>query len=301
MKNVLSYYYNLNPINIYQGKKKYKFMIDETEYCFIVYEYDLNLLPKIYELHNHIRQYNIYCHEIVLNNKMQIGTFVNNKYYILLKLSKLENQIINLKNILYYPFVTSNLKLNEYGSKKNWRELWIEKIDYFEYEVLNFKKKYPFINKISSYYIGLAEIGIQLMNNVSNIYDYCICHHRIKKEYKLFDLYNPLEFVVDSKVRDIAEFCKEKIFFDKIDLNEIFEVIDKVIINEKLAIMFFSRLLYPSYYLDVCEEIFYNNKNESVLDNIVTKNKDYEKFLKQILEYLQRKYYIQNIEWLKKN
>lgn len=301
MKNVLSYYYNLNPINIYQSKKKYKFTIDEIDYCFVVYEYDLNLLPKIYELHNHIRKYNVYCHEIILNNKMQISTFVNNNNYVLLKLAKIQNEKINLQNILYYPFVTSNLNLNVYSSKKSWRQLWIEKIDYFEYEVLNFKKKHPLISKISSYYIGLAELGIQLLINAADINDYCICHHRIKKEYTLFDLYNPLEFVVDSKVRNIAEFCKEKVFFDKIDLNEIFKVIDNIIINENSAIIFFSRLLYPSYYLDTCEEIFYNNKNERILDNIVTKNKDYEKFLKQTLEYLQRKYYIPNIEWLKKN
>ena len=231
MKNVLSYYYNLNPINIYQSKKKYKFIIDDIDYCVVVYEYDLNLLPKIYDLHNHIRKNNIYCHEIILNNKMQIFTLINNNYYILLKLAKIKNEKISLKNILYYPFVTSNLQIDGYSCKKSWRELWIKKIDYFEYQVLNFKKKYPVINKISNYYIGLAETGIQLLINVPDIYDYCICHHRIKKEHTLFDLYNPLEFVVDPNVRDIAEFCKEKIFFDKTDLNEIFEVIDKVIIN----------------------------------------------------------------------
>lgn len=301
MKNVLNYYYNLKPINIYQSYKKYKFTIDEIDYCFVSYEYNLNLLPKLYELHNQIRKSNIYCHEIILNKKMQISTFINNNHYVLLRLSKIESQKIKVQHLLYYPFVTSNIIFNDYVSKKKWRELWMEKIDYFEYEVLNFKKKYPFIKRISSYYIGLAETGIQLLNNVSYANDYCICHHRMKKEYTLFDLYNPLEFIVDSKARDVAEFCKEKFFFDEFDLNEVFKIIDNIIINENLAIMFFSRLLYPSYYFDICEEVFYNNKKETLLENIVTKNEDYEKFLKQILEFLKLKYYIPNIEWLKKN
>ena len=60
MKNELSYYYNLNPVKIYQSKKKYKFTINEIDYCFIAFEYNLNLLPKIYELHNKIRKNNVY-------------------------------------------------------------------------------------------------------------------------------------------------------------------------------------------------------------------------------------------------
>ena len=58
---------------------------------------------------------------------MQISTYVNNNHYILLKIAKMQNETISLKNILYYPTVTSNLEFNDYSSNESWRELWIKK------------------------------------------------------------------------------------------------------------------------------------------------------------------------------
>ena len=65
--------------------------------------------------------------------------------------------------------------------------------------------------------------------------------------------------------------------------------------------MFFSRLLYPSYYFDLCDNIIYNNINENTLSNIIVKNEEYEKFLSHILNYLKTKFQIPDIEWLKKS
>lgn len=301
MKNAINYYYNLYPINIYQKDKLYKFSINEIDYYLVPYTNDLKQLHISYELYKILYQYNIYCHQIIQNRQYELSTTINEKQYVLLKTAKYNDEKLNFNSIMYYPRVTSSLHLENINHHKHWRELWMEKIDYFEYQVSNFKKKFPLIKHTSSYYIGLAENGIQLLLNVSNVDDYCISHYRIKNDYTLFDLYNPLEFVVDTKVRDMAEYLKEQFFYDSITTDEVIYNIDNNLINDNQAILFFSRMLYPTYYFDLCEKIIYNNVNENKLSNIIVKNDSYEQFLSQILAYLKSKYQIPDIEWLKKD
>lgn len=301
MKNAINYYYNLYPINIYQKDKLYKFSIEDSDYALIQYNNELRNINEIYEIHSFLRKYNIYCHQILENNQKSLITNINNKQYVLLKIAKINEEKIDLNSITYYPTVTSKLHLESLILPKNWRDLWIEKIDYFEYQVLNFKKKFPLISKTSSYFIGLAENGIQLLYGIKNNLNYCISHHRIRNNYTLFDLYNPLEFIVDYKVRDIAEYFKEKFFFDQLSIDEVKIYINNNIFDANEATLFFGRLLYPSYYFDLCDDIIYNNANENKLSEIITKNSQYEKILSEILYYLRLKYQIPEIEWLKKS
>lgn len=301
MKNAINYYYHLYPVNIYQNEKQYKFLIDDLEYYLVPYNFDLKQLSLAYEIYEYIWQYNIYCHQIIKNVMGELATNINNKNFVLLKIAKYDNQKINFDNIMYYQLTTSLLHLENLTNVKSWRELWIERVDYFEYLIANYKNKFPLIRKTASYYIGLAENGIQLLLNVKNNSDYCITHYRIKNNYTLFDFYNPLEFIVDSKTRDIAEYCKEHFFNNNLDINDVLKYIDKNLYNNIDCIMFFSRLLYPSYYFDLCDNIIYNNINENTLSNIIVKNEEYEKFLSHILNYLKTKFQIPDIEWLKKS
>lgn len=301
MKNAINYYYNLYPNNIYQNDRLYKFSIESVEYYLVPYNNDLRTLTTIYELSKTLKQYNIYCHEIVENTKKELSININNKQYVLLKTAQYNDQKLNFDNLMYYPLVTSSLHLENIIHPKNWRNLWMEKIDYFEYQVSNFKKKFPLIRETSSYYIGLAENGIQMLLEAPNSHDYCISHHRIKNYYTLFDLYNPLEFTIDSKIRDITEYCKEEFFYNTISIDSIIYYIDNYIFNKEQAILFFSRLLYPSYYFDLCDDIIYNNLNENFLSNIINKNYEYEQFLSRIITYLHIKYQVPEIEWLKKS
>ena len=301
MKNAINYYYHLYPVNIYQNEKQYKFVIDDLEYYLVPYNFDLKQLSLTYEIYEYIWQYNIYCHQIIKNVMGEIATNINNKYYVLLKTAKYNNQKIDFNNIMYYYLATRSLHLENISNTKSWRELWIERVDYFEYLIANYKNKFPLIRKTASYYIGLAENGIQLLLNVKNNSDYCITHYRIKNNCTLFDFYNPLEFIVDSKTRDVAEYCKEKFFYNTLDLNDVINYIDTNLYSNIDSIMFFSRLLYPSYYFDLCDEIIYNNINENTLSNIIVKNEEYEIFLSNILNYLKTKFQIPDIEWLKKS
>ena len=220
MKNAINYYYNLYPINIYQNNRLYKFSINDIDYYLVPYNYELKNLDISYNIYRTLQQYNIYCHQIIENTKNELMTIINEKQYVLLKTAKYTDEKLNFTNLNYYPLVTSFLHLETINHPKSWRELWMERVDYFEYQVNNFQKKFPLIRKTASYYIGLAENGIQLLEGQSE-HDYCVSHRRIKNYYTLFDLYNPLEFIIDSKIRDIAEYCKEQFFYNELSLENI--------------------------------------------------------------------------------
>ena len=301
MKNAINYYYDLYPINVYQNEKVCKFSLNNVDYCLLQYNYDEKKLNNIFEIHNIVRKYNIYCHEIIKNKYQELITSITNKNYVLLKLSKFNDEKLTVNSLLYYPYATSVLHLERFNTWNNWRNLWIERVDYFEYQVLNFKKKYPVIQKTSSYYIGMAETAIQLLLGLEVEPELCISHRRIKKEYTLFDLYNPLEFIIDYKVRDVAEYFKEQFFYDKIELEDITYYIDNHLFDNSQALLFFSRLLYPSYYFDVCNDIIYKNIDEKNIYEIISKISDYEQFLKNIFYSLKSKFEIPEIEWIKKS
>ena len=63
---------------------------------------------------------------------------------------------------------------------------------------------------------------------------------------------------------------------------------------------FYGRLLYPSYFFDLYDEIINDNLQEDIINRIIIKNKDYEIFLKEIYFYIVNKYnkYIPEIDWL---
>ena len=62
----------------------------------------------------------------------------------------------------------------------------------------------------------------------------------------------------------------------------------------------FSRILYPSFYFILYDEIISNKKEEKELNKIISRINDYEVYLYNIYLYLRKHYDIPTIEWLKK-
>ena len=59
-----------------------------------------------------------------------------------------------------------------------------------------------------------------------------------------------------------------------------------------------ARLLYPSYYFDMYDEIIQDKLSEDKIDVYIKKNLNYETFLKQVYGYLKNRHNIPEIEWL---
>ena len=75
--------------------------------------------------------------------------------------------------------------------------------------------KYPYIYNTVDYYIGLGENAITYMKELNdniNSSSLSITHRRIGVNSTMFDLYNPLNLIIDYKVRDVSEYLKDAFF-----------------------------------------------------------------------------------------
>ena len=87
-----------------------------------------------------------------------------------------------------------------------------------------------------------------------------------------------------------------------IGINEVKNIIIYNNYNYDEYVLFIARLLFPSYYFDIYDEIINNDLDENNIIKIVNKTKDYEIFLSQIISYIiSNNVMIEQIDWLKKD
>ena len=306
MKNSIVYYYNLNPIDIHQKDNMYYFKVDKERYFLYPLFRNDKELNSIYQIDIELLNRKIPVHQIILNKQNNIITTINNIPYILFKSFIKKNDLININDILDLSNQTIVKKQDVILDKSNWPSLWETKNDYLEYQVSQFGIKHPIICETFSYYIGLAENAIMYAKNTniemkpSYTDTLVISHKRITDKTTLFDLYNPLEFIIDFKFRDIAEYIKFKFFYNREHLwEEINSIFNETQISNYGARMLFARLLYPTYYFDLYDEIIEKeNSNDEMLVEIIDKQEEYEEFLSDIYHYICLKNPIPAIEWL---
>lgn len=291
MKNTINYYYNLNINTIHQKEKNYYFKVDNKNYLLLKCS-NIEELDDIYRLNMYLSQI-LPVHRIVLNVNNEVITKINDSNYLLLELFSNNNKI-NLNNIIELsniriPFSVDKLKRND------WYNLWIKKVDYFEYQLSQIGKKYPLIRESFNYYVGLAENAIILVNNIDfNNIPLGLSHRRITN--MSFNLYNPLNIVIDARIRDVCEYFKF-CFFNNIDISmelELFLSYNSFNIDE--AKLFLARMFFPTYYFDLYEKIIDNEIDESEIKKVIIKADNYEKILKQVYYHFKNNQI--NIEWL---
>lgn len=296
MKNAINYYYRLSPTDIHQKDKKYMFYIDNIEYVLIPSTIDINRIQKINYISNVLNYNHIRYNEIVKNITGEIITYINNVPYILIKININNKNNIIISDIIDFQRIMSNI-LKERIDLTKLSNLWMDKVDYFEYQVSQFGIKFPIIRNSFNYFIGLAENAIILLNDILNKEIVgTISHFRVTLNEKITDLYNPLNFVIDSKIRDIVEYLKVKMFFYDIS-SEFKYYFDLEYFSNDEVILFLARLLFPTYYFDICEEIIEDN-NENYLKMVLSKISLYEQNIKYIYNYIKKRYQIPEIEWL---
>lgn len=289
MKNLINYYYNLIISEFKKKNEIFVFKISESVYEFIPYYGNVDDLYKNYLLLINNKRY---CHEIIYNKDNKIITIYNRKPYVLLKKNLIIQKNIDLNEI-------QNYIIPVYESKKlNWKRLWTEKNDYYEFQINSFSNKYKLLKESINYYIGLSELSINLLNYIDeNEIKYCVCHKRIEKNLKLDNFFNPVNLIIDSRTRDVAEYIKTNFFNETLDKTEVFSFFENINYNNSEFIMLLSRLIYPSYCFDIYDKIIDEKLTEEKLSLYIKKNNSYELFLKEIYNYLKNKYIFFQIEW----
>ena len=303
MKNNIMYYYNLNINTIYQNNEYFYFEIENERYELVIYTREIKEQQAIYELNKKMVISNILVHEIILNKDNYVVTIINNIPYILYKVYINKDKEISLLELTYLS--NYNFEYNDILTRDNWNVLWGKKIDYLEYQINQTGKKHPILVDSFSYFVGLAENAISYVKNTTietkkeQTDIGVISHRKIKQCNKLNCIYDPLNIVIDHKSRDLAEYIKLSFFNNN---KNIFNELDIYFSNHYFSLygirILFARILYPSFYFDMYEEIILEKRNESDVLDITNKITEYEEYLKYIFIYLKKFYNIPEIDWL---
>lgn len=300
MKNAIKYYYNLNSDNIHQYKNEYKFKINNKEYILYSHPYTLEEIEEKYQLQIYIKSLGIYCHKIIKNIQNELTTLINNKRYVLIEIQN-ENRIINGNDISLFLNIQVNPDYFKNINRINWYNLWKNKIDYIEYQISQFGKKYPIIRQSIDYYIGIAENCISLLSNIKTKSTLISCmHNRITPKTTTTDFYNPINFIIDKRVRDIGEYLTNKLYEETDITITINNILTYIYFSNDEIFLLFIRILYPSNYFDICETIIETNTDQDRLMKLLNKIEIYENNIKQIYKYIKKMIAIPEIEWLSK-
>lgn len=303
MENILSYYYDLHPESIKKEEEKYFFEYENNKYVLQQYKRPLEDIYDLYNMNAKMVEKGILVHEIILNNKNQILTYVKDVPYVLMQIKINPSAKINLKDVCYINNNSIIKEVNSILNRNNWVTLWEIKNDFFESQINEIGTKYSHLCNIANYYIGLAENAISFVRGALIIDDVSymsVNNKRINSKDSLYELFNPMNYIYDYRVRNVCEYIKSTFFNGEDAYMIVEEFFNNNYLGFKETLLFYGRLLYPSYFFDKYDEIVNNDLNEDEINGIVIMSKKYEQFLKDVYFYISKLHnkYIPPIDWL---
>ncbi len=295
MTEFIKYFYEMEIDSLKSNNKYYSFTYNNSTYKLYVVEENINI-DFLVSVNKRLLPYTLVS-EIIMNiNGKYVGVY-NNTKYILIKIFVDTNNTFSLSELVSFDYTLYTESFNT-----NWGLLWSKKIDYLEKLISENDKKYPLIVDSFNYFVGMTENAISYYNSIiiPNNYRLFISHQSISLNNSIDDVYNPLNIIFDYIARDIGEYIKNSFFINNKNIfNELDSITNNVsIVDVKLII---SRIMYPSFYFNLYEDILVYNKNEKILLNIINKLDNYEKYLSNIISYFSNYYDIDSILWLKKD
>ncbi len=304
MKDIINFYYNFNVINVEDWQDFYTFFYNEEKFYLVPLKRSIEELIDLVNISKELKLKGFDCHDLILNRYGKLVTNIYEINYVLIKPLKDAykefeiSDMIKINNSLILKTQKSNLYRNY------WAKLWSDKVDYFEYQIHELGKNKNVVLDSFSYYVGLAENAISYVNATNEKYKksafdrICLSHRRINyPNYKL-NYFNPLNFVFDLEVRDIAEYIKSSFFAGGDALNYLKETLKITKLSIYSLQLLFARLLYPSYYFDIYEKVMNNLTEEEKLIGIIEKANEYEDFLKDCYFEIIKVAPIESIYWL---
>lgn len=302
MKQTIEYYYSVKVDDLSLENNVYHFILDNTDYYFVFFNRTDNDLKDIVECSKELKLKKINCHDILLNNNGTILTRVDDVNYILLRVNDRSTEytisdIINQNKKTRLSIQKSDLYRND------WAKLWGNKIDYIESQIneVNCDK---IIRKSVDYYIGLTENAIYYVNLINEKYrlssldKIVLSHKRIFYPNIALNYCNPLSYIFDLEVRDIAEYIKSAFFEGEDALLELKTYLKSVVLTPYSYNMLFARILYPSYYFDAYEKIVNLKWESEHLIQIISKAEAYEDFIKKAYQEISSYANLEKINWL---
>lgn len=233
---------------------------------------------------NYLISNNLKSLKVVMNKNGSYISEFNGKKYVLME-SDCENEIID------FPICIGGL-INE---NNYWNEIWENRVVQLEKH-----KSELSLNKdifyILNYYIGLIEICIYNYNLLIRKYGQknglSIQHNRIEFPIYSFSYYNPVNYLFDFEFRDFAEYLKMRFFYSDFSTDEAISVIDNYNFDNFSINMFFVRLIYPTYFLELYDMQNKNNVYSDLFYDLLKKSSQYENFILKLITAMSSKYEI---------
>ena len=289
MRNALYYNYGISISELYKKEDCYYFEYNNYNYIIVKHQFTYEELESKFYMSQYLYRNGVPVNLIIKTNNQKLQFIYDNVAYILMK----KNYDSSLKEISMNDIISFNNSGIWKKENISYAKIWSEKIDYIEYQVSEMAKQYEIIRDSVSYFIGLAENAITLCSEINA--DICCVSH-IKFSSNPEEFYNPLNFMIDIRIRDISEYFKHMINLKKFNLS-LFSCGTEVLgINE--IILVYSRILFPNYYFDLVEECLIDEKKDYKLKYIIDNIKYIEEQLQQIYSLLN---YLPIIEWLNIN
>ena len=283
MENYILYYYNLNIKNVVKLDNCYYFTSDSDTFYFCKTEYGEKELEKL----NENVRVNPKYHLMIRNRFYKFLSSYEDSSYVLVRINTLLNDYVLFDDLLYGNKIRMDKPMVE------WPRIWQAKIDYMEKQMKELGVGKEVLIHSFSYYIGLGENAISYYNyNKPVSKNISMCHFRMNNPILPVNYYHPLSLILDYDVRDYAEYFKVSFFNEMLDMKEV------KIRNYNDMILFYSRMLYPTYYFDLFERSITDNVLEKRIMDVITKSDKYEMLLKDIYYEIRKKYNIPGVDWL---
>lgn len=296
MNNAILFFYNINIQEIKKITNNYYFTYLNNNYGIYLYNRDPKEQEELFNLNSELLMQGLVGYEIILTKDKQIIFIHENKPYILMKLPNIKNKIITYEDIINFK-LSIDTKKYKIIDKSNWSTNWSNKIDFINYQFSQVQNKYPIIENSIDYFIGIWENAISYANNNPIIKEKTLAHKRVTTKTDLLEFLNPLNFIIDYQERDVGEYIKSYIMTKNYSNDIIYQKIKNLPKNSIILII--TRILFPSYYFDIYEDIILKNKKEEELKDIINKRNNITKLLNYIFDKYSN-YNIPYIEWIKK-
>lgn len=300
MKNALNFFYGFYLDEIQNIYDCYYFSYDQDTYVVMPYERNLNEAKVLYELNVEMLENKVPVYQIILTKDHSIVFYYEEQGYVVMRQPEIKNRYVTYQDILNFPCNGVKYETKKLIDKSNWGPIWEKKIDFYEKQLKEMAEKYPLLSSSFFYYVGLFENAISYYYESHPLSSMkCICHRRVTVDMDLYSFYNPLSFVIDDKMRDIGEYLKSFVLYENYTKEKLAFLLNMVVFKKENVIMLIARILFPSYYFDLYEDIIVNKVPEEEIEKIVERQSN----ILYLLSYLFNKYayyHIPQIEWIKK-
>ena len=166
MKEMITFYYNLEPTEISQKDNCYEWQEKGERFILFPLSRTEEELKMIYQVCEELKIRHIPVHTFIRNRENKLISKIYEQEYILFKIEATKEEMNVIDMIKFQNSLILSLdKKNQYHN--NWDILWSKKIDYFEYQIHELGKNKKVILNSFSYYIGLAENAISYARNTN--------------------------------------------------------------------------------------------------------------------------------------